>query len=241
MASTAIHPLQIEIFERLRTNPQGLRFSQMCPKGIESDIDNYHLKYLVKSGFIKKSDGKYLMTAKGKEHVVDLAPLRFGVAPMLKIAAMNMALKTTDEGLKILYQRRLREPHFGSIVMVAGGLKRGETLLAAAKRRLLEEAGLVCEPRWIGTLRKIRLRTEDRRPWSDITYHICASFEPAGEILATKFGEHFWLSLPEAARLEISQSVGSPFLSELLLELDKDLSKLDNGFYKEEVVVSDIW
>ena len=49
MNAQAIHPIQIEIFERVHSSANGLRFSEMCPAGIESDSYNYHLQQLVQS------------------------------------------------------------------------------------------------------------------------------------------------------------------------------------------------
>jgi 8-oxo-dGTP pyrophosphatase MutT (NUDIX family) len=237
----AIHPLQIEIFERVRSSQSGLRFAQMCPNGIESDLYNYHLQQLVKRGYIGKTAGLYSLTNQGREYLVDLAPLRLGQPPRLKIAAMCLVLRNNNGQLETLYQTRLREPHRGSRVMVAGGLKRGEPLLVAAHRRLLEESGLNSEPRWIGTLRKIRLQPNINKVWSDITYHICVSFEPSGQAGVTKYGSHEWITLKEASKLERGQVVGSPFLSSFLLLLAKDKQVLDKAFYCEEKVVSDIW
>ncbi len=241
MSSAAIHPLQIEIFERLRSSANGLRFAEMCPEGIESDLYNYHLQQLVKRGYLNKTKGVYTLTNMGREYLVDLAPLRLGQPPRLKIAAMCLALRTHNDQLQVLYQVRLREPHRGSQVMVAGGLKRGEPLLTAACRRLQEEAGLVSEPRWVGTLRKIRKQPDTGKVWSDITYHVCASFDPEGQAASTKYGDHTWLSLPEAAQLEREQVVGSPFLAAFLLRLQDDPRVLDEGFYAEEEVNEHIW
>jgi len=213
----------------------------MHPSGIDSDLYNYHLKHLLKQGYIEKSDKQYLLTNKGRKFLVDLAPLRFGLPPRLKIAAMCLVLRKGNSGLEVLYQRRLREPHIGSVTMVAGGLKRGEGLVDAARRRLQEESGLLSEPSWVGTLRKVRTSPEDNNPWSDITYHICASFNPEGETVTTKYGQHIWFGLEEAAELERTQVVGSPFLGDFLSALAKDNTVLKRGFYHEEYTDNDIW
>ena len=239
----AIHPLQIEIFERLRTADAGeLRYSQMCPEGIETDVFNYHVKQLVKQGRIAKKGVQYALTAAGKELLSDLHPLHRGQTQRFKIAAMCLVLREYDPGqYKVLYQRRGVEPHKGSQALVAGGVKRGEHLLDAARRRLREEAGLESDPVWVGTLRKIRSLHADDAPWSDITYQVCVSIVGSGDATATKYGTATWISLPEAAKLEREQGVGSAYMSQLFIAIEKDITVLEKGFYVEERAEGPVW
>ena len=229
----ALHPLQIEIFERLRTAPSGLRFAEMCPDGIESDLYNYHLRYLVKNDRVDKLAGKYYLSDVGREFIADLAPLRLGKPQLLKIASMCLVLRNTKVGTEVLYQKRTRQPHAGEWLMVAGGVRRGESVLTAASRRLQEEAGMKTTFKWLGTLRKIRLRSDNTTVWSDITYHICIAREPVGIPATTRFGEHHWIGKNKAADFERTQSVGSSFLAGLLKALDSDVEPTQ-GFYVEE-------
>lgn len=230
-----MHPLQIEVFERLRAAKRPLRFSELCPKGIESDLYTYHLKQLMKLEYVQKLASGYELTKLGTAYLADIAPLRYGKPQLLKIAAMCLVV---SEG-KVLYQHRSRQPHAGSWLMVAGGLKRGELLLDAAKRRLNEEAGLNGDPGYVGTLRKIRLDPMSGKPWSDITYQVCLFQNPQGRVGLTKFGEHAWLTCEQAAHFEHTQIVGSDYLADYLQGFQKLNFVCPPPFYIEEVVTHD--
>lgn len=240
--SQPVHPIQAAIFETLRTKPTGLRFSELRPADVESDLFNYHLKQLVSAGHVEKLDAGYRLTKAGKEFLVDAAPLENGLPPRLKIAAMCLVSRVNSAGqLEMLYQKRKREPHLGSMVMVAGGIRRGEPVLAAARRRLKEEAGLSADFVWVGTLRKLRKRPSSNFVWSDITYHICAAQNVSGEPADTPFGTHEWVSPERAAELESTQSVGNPFLAKFVLQLASNAQTINQHFYIEEETISDIW
>jgi ADP-ribose pyrophosphatase YjhB (NUDIX family) len=210
------HPVQHAILERLRVSTDGLRYASMRPAGIENDLFNYHLKYLVQGGLAVKVADRYRLTTAGKEQLIEQNPIDAGGAShRFKIASLCLVLKSG----RLLYQRRTRQPFLGEQGMIGGGLYRGELATDAAARRLTEEAGLTADFRLLGMLRKRHL-DQDGRLYSDIIFHVCAAAEPGGRLVTrNEFGEHSWLTIPEAADVESRASYGSPQLARLLQRL----------------------
>ena len=48
---------------------KSLRYSEARPEGLENDLYNYHLQFLVKKGFLEKTNAKYALTKVGKQYV----------------------------------------------------------------------------------------------------------------------------------------------------------------------------
>jgi hypothetical protein len=135
---TIEHVIQKQILEKL-TFAQSLRFSELKPSNLESNLFMYHLNRLIKSGFVKKTEEGYTLTQVGLAHVdkLSMKDLKHRVqAKVLSILAIE------NENGKWLMLKRLHQPYIGKIGFPSGKTHYGESLLAAASRDLEEKSGL---------------------------------------------------------------------------------------------------
>jgi ADP-ribose pyrophosphatase YjhB (NUDIX family) len=236
------HPIQLSILEALRVAPEGLRYARMKPEGIENDLYNYHLQYLIKQGLVGKQSGRYSLTISGKKYLVDLSPLDgTGEANRFKLASLCILTKNTPKGMQLLYQQRLRQPFVGEWGLIGGGIKRGEPATQAASRRLREEAGLIGEFRLLGVMRKIKFDTQGEL-YSDILFHACLSTSYSGRLVRqNRYGTQQWVTLEQAIHLEQTQATGSKQLAAILRQLKTQDISQTALFYLEEFYHTDIY
>lgn len=133
------HPLQRKIFCQLAF-AESLRFSELKPEGVESNLFMYHLERMIKDKFVEKIDKGYRLGEKGMwlADRVSFKTLRFRIQPKMVVC---LAIKSTisDEWLMM---HRTHQPHFGAIVFPGGKLHYGERMETAAARELEEKAGM---------------------------------------------------------------------------------------------------
>jgi 8-oxo-dGTP pyrophosphatase MutT (NUDIX family) len=237
------HPVQLHILERLRTAGTGLRYSDMRPDEIENDLYNYHLRYLVGQGLVEKSDGnRYRMSLSGKRYLMELNPVtELGESHRFKLASLCLALRNAGPGLEALYQRRARQPHAGEVGIIGGGIKRGEPAVAAANRRLWEEAGLAGNFTLLGMVRK-RYFDPAGEIFSDILFHVCVCTDSHGQLVAeNEFGLQLWLPIDKAIGIETNGQVGSPQLARVLEQLKTTPPGAIPMFYFDETYHAEIY
>ncbi len=239
MSAIKTHPARLSILEALKVSSGGLRYTDMRPGDIENDLYNYHLQQLVKQGLVLKGQGKYILTAKGKEFLIELSPIEeSGELNQFKLAAMCIVVREVGDGMEILYQYRTREPFLGELEIMAGGIKRGEPVIEAAKRRAFEEAGVTADFSLLGLLRKTRYDHLGRL-YSDILFHVCVCRDySGGNEQINEFGRKRWLSLGEAIAVEEGSANGSRHLASVLSGLSRKKLPV---FYFEEVYNHDIY
>ncbi len=227
------HPIQTQILHIIRTAPDGLRYSKMKPSTeIENDLFNYHLQQLVKRGLVHKNRDLYSLTPNGKALAMELQPLdeQNQTGNKFKMAALCLVL---NDG-KVLYQTRALQPFTGHREIIGGAINRGERATDAASRRITEEAGLSADFQLFGLIRKMRYDETDTL-YSDILYHVCISHNPTGELIVkNEYGQHNWISFPEAIKIERESSYGCIRFGDELEELQKSPPTPLPLFYFEE-------
>jgi ADP-ribose pyrophosphatase YjhB (NUDIX family) len=130
--------MQRDILRRLLTAPM-LRFKDLKPQGMESNIFMYHLKTLIKQDLLYKTDAGYTLTSKGK-HFVDrtnLQSLSIRIQPKL---ITILFIERPDGKMAIL--ERLHQPFLDYKGFPSGKVHYGESLSDAATRELHEKTGL---------------------------------------------------------------------------------------------------
>ncbi len=132
------HTIQKQIIQKL-SYANRLRFSELKPDRIESNLFMYHLKQLMKLGFVQKVDNSYTLTAVGLAHVDKLSMKDFKHRVQAKIITI-LAIEHEDGSWLML--RRLHQPYIGKIGFPSGKVHYGESIQAAAERDLIEKAGL---------------------------------------------------------------------------------------------------
>jgi 8-oxo-dGTP pyrophosphatase MutT (NUDIX family) len=236
------HPIQLSIIEVLRVAPEGLRYARMRPEGIENDLYNYHLQYLLKQKLVEKHADKYTLSDGGKRYLMELNPLNeHGESNRFKMASLCLVTRKTTKGTEVLYQQRVRQPFAGEWGLIGGGIHRGEPAIQAASRRLREEAGLFAEFRLAGLMRKIKFDKEGEL-YGDILFHVCVADKYTGELVAeNNYGKQRWIPHEEAIKYELTSTIGSKRFAGMIPELISDKSKDLSLFYLEEFYSIDIF
>lgn len=133
------HHIQKEILQRLIFAPS-LRFSELKPEGMESNIFMYHLKQLIVQRFVAKSaDGSYRLSTKGMTYADGLSFKTGKPRQQPKVVSM-IALQ--GPGGTWLFARRKVQPFIGRYMLISGKQHFGEDALEHATRELREKTGI---------------------------------------------------------------------------------------------------
>lgn len=197
-----MHPIKIEILQKLTSNIK-LRFSQFGIENVEMDLFNYHLKHLVKNGFIIKCKEGYTISSIGKKFVAEIYPLGSDGKrqSVYKVNILTGALREIEGKRELLLQKRLRHPFYQNISILGGNMHKGEDILKGAERIFKERTSLNGKFIHIGICRKIMY--SNKSLFSDLFYLICFTFNPTGRlIIKNKYGENIWLSVKDAINKE---------------------------------------
>ncbi len=226
--------IQIQILTKLLAS-NGLRYSEACPSGVDDDLFNYHLQFLVKKGYVEKENGLYKLSNLGKINVQPIDALG-NWKEFFKFSVLPYVVRTNLRKKEILLQRRLRHPYFGNVETVSGKVVIGEKVEDAAKRKLEEETGLTCDFRLLGVIRKIR-RSKDGKIIEDTLYHACYGENPEG-ILEEKnvFGDNLWAEFNEARKLQKQNVTASDQSEEILNRVET--GNLELFYFNEDLTVN---
>lgn len=121
------------------------RFAELQKaSGLESDHVKFHIKQLVKLGYINKIGNAYQLSAIGKEYANKLDTDAGVIERQPKVAVLLVVEQYNPKThmVEYLLQKRLKHPYFGFWGAPTGKVRWGETLLDAATRELKEETGL---------------------------------------------------------------------------------------------------
>ena len=133
------HHIQRDILIKL-CFAKDIRFSDLKPKNLENNIFMYHLKQLIKAGFVTKNeDGLYTLTPDGMVYVDKLSytTKHQSVQPKL----VNYLQITDANGAQLYWQRKI-QPSIGHVGVPVGKIHYGEDIQDAAMRELTEKTGL---------------------------------------------------------------------------------------------------
>jgi ADP-ribose pyrophosphatase YjhB (NUDIX family) len=159
------HHIQKEILQRLIFAPS-LRFSELKPEGMESNIFMYHLKQLISQKFVRKTDdGYYCLSTNGMTYADGLS-FKTG-KPRQQPKVVSMIALLGPDGAWLLARRKV-QPFIGKLMLISGKQHFGEDPLQHATRELHEKTGLEVGLRRRG-LADIRTYAGD-----DIMTHITA-------------------------------------------------------------------
>ena len=135
-----MHIIQTKIFEKLVFNER-LRFSELRPARVESNLFVYHLKQLIKDGLIEKQDRYYTMTPQGMAYTDRISYKTMKERKQPKI--ITMLDITNDCGETVLY-RRQHQPYIGMVGYPSGKVHMEDRIADAAQREVREKIGFAC-------------------------------------------------------------------------------------------------
>ena len=115
------------------------RFTDLRPKGVDSNLFSYHLKSLIARGYIAKTDRGYTLSHKGMQYVDRVSTA--GMKPRTQPKIITMLFIQGADG-KILLQQRSKQPYINTWTLPYGKLHiEDETLHAATIREATEKIG----------------------------------------------------------------------------------------------------
>lgn len=232
--SQVFSPIQNHIMSKLK-NAKSLRYSDMQPEGVANDLYNYHLQFLVKKGFIDRTDEGYALSETGIKHVADpyLPTTEPQIASLFKVNVITIVSRIHEGKLQILNQVRRSNPSYGKVGVMGGVVLKGELTEAAATRKLKVETGLEANFKLVGMERRImHVRGE---LFSDVLFPIAYTDEYAGNLMDTEYGENMWVGIDQAIKNE-SAEFDSIHAITIVLKAIKDgsIGSLP-FFYREDV------
>ena len=151
------HHIQRDIIDRL-TRAAELRFSELKPAGMESNIFMYHLKQLMSQGYVQKSGSSYSLAAKGLTYVDGLSTENLKPRPQPKVICI-LALHDGN-GQWLLAERKI-QPYIGMRMFISGKQHRGESSSEHSVRELYEKTGLRDVPLERRGMADVRINDED--------------------------------------------------------------------------------
>lgn len=183
-----MHRLQQHILSRLIHYPC-LRYADLKPAGIEGNLFMYHLRQLIKAGYLAKAgDGAYCLTVEGQRFADTLSLKTLTPRAQPRIVTLLVCRNQAGE---YLFLRRKRQPLLGLVGFPYGKIHLGETIAEAAARELQEKTGLSAQlahrADGYATIR------QSGDPVSQIMFHLFYGENPTGRLQSeTSAGSAFW-------------------------------------------------
>ena len=132
---TIKHHIGRSIIGYLQTH-EFARFSDMRPKGVDTNLFTYHLNRLIKKGFIEKTDSGYTLSKKGLVYVDRVSYERMKLRSQPKI--ITMLLVQSSDG-NVLLQQRKKQPYINTWTLPYGKIHIDDSSVMAAAIRESEE------------------------------------------------------------------------------------------------------
>ena len=175
------HNIQKSIIKKLTTQ-KFARYSEMRPSKIESNLYTYHLKTLIKNGYIKKIDNRYTLTGHGLNYVDRISSFSADLRIQPKITTRILLKNQNGE---FLLTKRTKQPLIGLWGFISGKIHLEDGgVFTSARREIREKIG--CE---VGDLRHIG------------DYYV-KIFE-GGEIISDTFSHVFLVEVPNGEHLDV--------------------------------------
>lgn len=191
-----IHHLQTALVRKLTTSPKGARFNELLLENLVSEHMNYHLKQLMRLGYIEKKGERYILTDTGKDYVNLTDDEVSELEKQPKTSVILWGVRENDQGqTELLVCRRLRHPYYGKVGRLTGKVRYGERLEEAAVRELYEETGLTAKKLTLQRIyHKVRSRA-DGNTVQDVIFYIFLLEEMSGTFITkTAHQENFWIT-----------------------------------------------
>lgn len=189
-----IHPAQTQILRELLFLPSAnfAKLSEATKLG--SDHAKFHIRRLLELGYIQKSKWEYSLTTKGKEYANKLDTDAGCIERQPKSAVMLLI----QNGDKLLFQERLKHPHFGFWGLPTGKIRWGESIFETAARELMEETGLTADFEFRGLFHEHVRHAETNEVLEDKIFHVMFGHNLSGEMIEIfEGGRNVWMTQTE--------------------------------------------
>lgn len=232
-----LSPIQNHILSKLK-NAKSLRYSELQPEKVPNDLFNYHLQYLVKKEYVNRLDKAYSLALKGIKHVADPYPSNNAITSLFKMNVITIVSRVTKDKIEILNQVRKSNPSYGKIGVMGGVVLKGESIEAAAARKLKQETGLEARFKIVGCERRIMYKSGEL--FSDVIFPIAYADFHTGELVKESgFGSNMWVPIVTAIKNESAEFDSIEAITAVLKAIkNKKISKLP--FFFKETTQSDL-
>ena len=176
------------------------RFSELRPPKVATNLFTYHLKALMKDGWIEKSDKGYRLTGNGLEYVDRISVGNLNLRTQPKI--ITMLLIQNSEG-DVLMQKRLKQPYIDSWTLPYGKTHiHDESIEFGAKRESQEKLNYT--PKDIRHVGDAYIRVKHGNEISSATFVHIFRFE-TDDIIETESLQ--WVQPLKLPRLKLAPAV----------------------------------
>lgn len=233
-------PIQNHIISKLK-NARLLRYSELHPEKTPNDLFNYHLQFLVKKGYVRRTDDGYSLSPAGIKHVADFNPPSesSGSFNLFKVNVLTIVSRIHGEKMEILQQVRKSNPSYGKIGVMGGIVRKGESMENAATRKLRAETGLDAIFEIVGMQRRIMYVKGEL--FSDILFPIAYSNSFIGNLIEdTEYGHNMWTEIDQAIKNESVEFDSIKKLPDVFRAIADGSIKNLPFFYEEDIQSGDL-
>ena len=200
MNNPQLHKTQASILHSLRYTKAERFNALMHPTSHTSDTFKFHLRKLVKLGYVVKLEkGEYQLTALGKEYANNLNEKQRAVEKQPKLSILMIVARQNGEGeTTYLLQRRQRNPFYSYWSEIHGRAERGESFEATAQRQLKRQTGLDAKFE-VHSFRRVRdYDANEESLLEDKLFVVLKATEISGDLTNDyDGGTNSWLTLAE--------------------------------------------
>ncbi len=186
------HHLQRDLLYKLVTN-DCLRFSELRPKNVDSNVITYHLQQLIKQKLVVKNDkGMYELTELGKVAGINITLSK----KELLEQAHSILLMVLRDGDSWLLRQRKAQPMFDKVGFVHGEPVAHEDALVTAKNDFFKRTGLTADfqPKGFGY---VHLMRGDKLE-SYVHFTLFEAEKYSGELIEhVRNGVNYWVKNPD--------------------------------------------
>jgi|CXWL01.1.fsa_nt_gi ADP-ribose pyrophosphatase YjhB (NUDIX family) len=214
-----MHIIQKHILKKLAESKM-LRYGQIKPPQTEGNQFSYHLKTLIRRGYVVRKQNGYALTTKGVHHATEVTFEHFSVRVQPKVTTLIVC--KNPKGEYLVYTRN-REPFLNMEGFPYGKVHLGERVAVAAERELREKAGIKADLKQKGVM-YLLVTDAQNEIVAHTLFHIFIGTNIRGDIVSeSPIGKIRWLSekellkqnimpgVPEVLRIAKSKSVSLVF------------------------------
>jgi len=214
-----MHEIKKDILKKLSETKKA-RYSDLKRKNLEGNIFSYHLKTLVKEGYVIQKESSYTLTAEGKHFVDRISFINFKERIQPKIVTVIILKK----GNKFLLYKRNKQPFFGHTGFPYGKIHLEERMIDAASRELTEKSGLTAKLKYRGHA-YFTIHDETELVSSMLCY-VFTGNQITGDLLtAFPSGECYWGSFDDIPKNKLLPGV---------IQMERLIKKHITGIFFEE-------
>ena len=192
------HSTQINILRHLLFTTEANFAELQKDTDMTSDHFTFHIKKLVESGYVEKTDKGYRLSVTGKEYANRMDTDENEIEKQPKISVVAVVERTINGRREFIAQQRLKQPYYGFWGRLGGKIRWGESFEEAASRELKEETGLDADFTYKMIFHKRDYKKQDGALLEDKVFVIMHATSYSGELIVDFEGGHNeWLTQEE--------------------------------------------